>query len=126
MLSHSLSQHEYPNVPASRTNEAHAPGSGSTTSVSKNINRLLSAAVVSPHFRRLLLSDPVAALAVGYNGEYFQLTQAEYAAVTSLRVATVRDFAAQLLRSLQHAASDSAHYAADVSADFRFAEVAAR
>jgi hypothetical protein len=96
----------------------------SPASLSKNLNRLLSAAVVSPRFQRLLLSDPVAALAAGYNGENFQLTPAEYAAVTSLRVSTVRDFAAQLLRLLQYATGDSANYAPEAKSDFRFAKFA--
>ena len=120
ILSHSLSHHERPVVAATRPHESHA-----AASLSKNLNRLLSAAVVSPHFRRLLLTDPVAALAVGYNGEEFHLTPAEYAAVTSMRVASIRDFAAQLLRLMHYATSDSAHYSSDAQADFRFVEVAA-
>lgn len=64
--------------------------------------------VVSPRFRHLLFSDPVAALAAGYNGERFQLTPVEYAAITSLRVNTVRDFAAQLLHLLSQVATEPA------------------
>src|SRR5687767_834440 len=114
ILHQSFSNNEHVVKPAMRS-----PGS-----LSKNLNRLLSAAVVSPRFRRLLLSDPVAALAAGYNGENFQLTPAEYAAVTSLRVNSVRDFAAQLLRLLQYATGDAAHYAPEAQSDFRFAEIA--
>ncbi|MCC6169085.1 MAG: hypothetical protein IT329_17815 [Caldilineaceae bacterium] len=69
--------------------------------LSKDLTRLLSAAVVSPTFRRLLLSDPAAALAAGYNGENFRLSAAEYAAVTSLRARTIPEFAAQLLHIFQ-------------------------
>ena len=119
ILSHSLSSNEHFSTPAMRS-----PVSRPRVSLSKSLNCLLSAAVVSPHFRCLLLSDPVAALAAGYNGEKFQLTQAEYAAVTSLRVSTVRDFAAQLLRVLHYATVDSAHYAAEAPSDFRFAKLA--
>src|SRR5690606_28666155 len=79
----------------------------SPVSLSKNLNRLLSASVVSPWFQSLLLSDPAAALAAGYNGEDFELTPAEYAAVTSLRASTVRDFAAQLLHALRHITCDA-------------------
>lgn len=117
ILSQSISRNEHFVTPARRAPASHAP-----TSLSKNINRLLSAAVVSARFQRQLLTDPVAVLAVGYNGENFQLTPAEYAAVTSLRVSTVRDFAAQLLRALQYA-SDATLFPQEAQADYRFAEV---
>ena len=119
ILSQSLSRGERFVGPTMRSSVSPSP-----TSLSKNLNRLLSAAVVSSHFRRLLLADPVAALATGYNGEDFQLTPTEYAAVTSVRVGTIRDFAAQLLRMLQNAAGDAVLYAPAAQADFRFAEVA--
>lgn len=76
--------------------------------LSKDLNRLISAAVVSPRFQTLLLSDAAAAITAGYNGEKFQLTPAEYTAVTSLRVSTVRDFAVQLLNILQDSSAESA------------------
>ena len=119
ILSHSLSGNEHFSTPAMRS-----PVSRPRVSLSKSLNCLLSAAVVSPHFRCLLLSDPVAALAAGYNGEKFQLTQAEYAAVTSLRVSTVRDFAAQLLRMLQCADEDTPLYDTKSQSDLHFAEMA--
>ena len=119
ILSQSLSRDEHFVAPAMRSLASPSPAS-----LSKNLNRLLSAAVVSPRFRCLLLSDPIAALAAGYNGESFQLTPAEYAAVTSLRVGTVPDFAAQLLRMLQCATGDAVLCAPEAQADLRFAEFA--
>jgi hypothetical protein len=106
VLSQSLSRNEHFVAPVKR-----APVSHPSTSLSKDLNRLLSAAIVSPHFRSLLLSNPIAALTAGYNGETFQLTPAEYATVTSLRVSTMRDFAAQLLHMLQSSTEDAAHHA---------------
>lgn len=91
--------------------------------LSKGLNRLLSAAVISPQFQSLLLSNPAAALAAGYNGEDFQLTPAEYAAVTSLHASTIRDFAAQLLLKLQPATS-AAPDAPKAQADLCVAEIA--
>jgi len=85
--------------------------------LSKNISRLLSAIVVSTRFRHLLMSDPVAALASGYNGEKFQLTPVEYAAVTSLHVDSASDFAAQLVDILQSGSLDSGHYPAEEQSD---------
>jgi len=93
-----------------------APAAQPVASLSGNLNRLLSAAIVNPHFQRLLLTNPVAALAAGYNGETFQLTQAEYAAVTSMCVNTLRDFATQLLRILQ----ESVPFGAEAQPDSQF------
>jgi len=90
----------------------------SPASLSNNINRLLSAIVVSPRFRQLLFSDPAAALAAGYNGEKFQLTPTEYDAVTSLHVNTVREFAAQLLRTLQQVTTDSIFSPAEAEPEY--------
>lgn len=119
ILTQSLSRNEYRKPPVVRSTASHSP-----SSLSKNLNRLISAAVVSPRFRALLLSDPVAALAAGYNGERFQLTPAEYAAVTSLRVTNVREFAAQLLRVLQYTAMEPNHSRQEARAEFQYAEIA--
>jgi hypothetical protein len=101
-----------PRLPAS---SGQAPAT-----LSSNLNRLLSAAIVNPRFEHLLLTNPVAALATGYNGETFQLTQAEYTAVTSLSVTTLRDFAAQLLRiSQEQVASET-----ESLRDFHFSDSA--
>jgi hypothetical protein len=64
---------------------------------SKDLNRMLSAAVVSRRFRTLLLSDPQAALHGGYQGESFQLSESERNAVLAIRAGDLREFAAQLL-----------------------------
>jgi hypothetical protein len=64
---------------------------------SKEINRLLTAAIVSRRFRQLLLADPPAALRIGYNGENFRLTLDEINLVQSIHATTLPDFAAQLL-----------------------------
>ncbi|HXF60440.1 MAG TPA: hypothetical protein VNK95_02415 [Caldilineaceae bacterium] len=121
ILSQSLARHEPRHkqgiAPAMRS---AAPSGGM---LSRNLSRLISAAVVSPRFCQLLLSDPAAALAAGYNGESFLLTPAEYEVVTSLRVNSIRDFAVQLLHMLQSATGEAALYAPEAQADFRFAEV---
>lgn len=89
ILSRAVSHQEHQSAPQVR--------STSTPVLSGNLNRLISAAVVSPRFRHLLFSNPIAALAAGYNGETFQLTAAEYAAVTSSKASTISEFAAQLI-----------------------------
>lgn len=120
LMTQSLSHYELHATSVARTQAAQPPAS-----LSKNINRLLSAAVVSQRFQRLLLADPAKALSVGYNGESFHLTPVEYAAVTSLRAGSIREFAAQLLRLLQSNVSDGAKRLPETQGDFRFAEIGA-
>lgn len=64
---------------------------------SKEINRLLTAAVVNRKFCSLLLSDPLQAVTNGYNGETFALTQEEVQQIRTIEAATLRDFVLQLL-----------------------------
>jgi len=73
---------------------------------SESLNRLISAAVVSPRFCRQLLSDPAAALATGYNGERFALTSEEAHLVSSIRATSLRSFAAQLVDFVQEPVSE--------------------
>ena len=74
----------------------------------------------------MLLTDPTAALAMGYSGEKFHLTPPEYAAVTSLRVNSIREFATQLLRRFQSATVENTPYISETQVDFRMAEAVAR
>jgi hypothetical protein len=69
-------------------------------SLSPELNRMLSAAVVSAGFRRMLLDDPAAALARGYGGEVFDILPDERAQVLAIRANTLAEFAAQLLERL--------------------------
>jgi hypothetical protein len=111
ILSQSLSRNEQLVAPARPAPVPHSPAL-----LSKNLNRLLNAAVVNHRFRCLLLSD----------GENFQLTPAELAAVTSLRVSTVRDFAAQLLHAFQCAGADAALCDTKAEVSHRFTEITAQ
>lgn len=61
------------------------------------INRLLTAAVVNRRFCRLLLTNPLAALTLGYRGESFRLNPTEVHRVSAIRATSLRDFALQLL-----------------------------
>lgn len=64
---------------------------------SREISRLLAAAVVSHKFSHLLLNDPRTALASGYNGESFQLSPEETKLVMSINASSLHDFASQLV-----------------------------
>lgn len=70
--------------------------------LSPDLNRMLSAAVVSVGFRQQLLADPVAALAAGYNGEGFNILPDELSQLLAIRANTLAEFAAELLERLWH------------------------
>jgi hypothetical protein len=60
------------------------------------INRLLSAAVVSRSFRSMLLNDPAKAIAGGYCGEKFHISSKTAQQATAIHATTLADFATQL------------------------------
>ena len=65
------------------------------------VNRLMSAAAVSPRFCRQLLSDPLSALAAGFHGESFPVTPEEVRLLSSIHANSLRNFAAQLVELVQ-------------------------
>lgn len=86
-----VERHNY----SKRTNQAEF--TTQTLSQSKEINRLLTAAVVNRKFCSLLLADPLQAVTSGYNGETFKLTPEEVQQIRSIQASTLRDFVLQLL-----------------------------
>jgi hypothetical protein len=72
----------------------------STTDYTNNyveLNRLLSAAIVSMGFRNMLISNPETAIASGFQGEKFKLTNEEYQWLLSVQATDLASFASQLL-----------------------------
>ncbi len=61
------------------------------------LNRLLSAAVVSKCFRNLLLTNPEIALASGYQGETFNLSDADRSWLFSIKPNDLVDLAANMV-----------------------------
>jgi hypothetical protein len=61
-------------------------------------SRILSAAVINRNFREKLLTDPVQAVASGFNGESFHLTENEKKELTALKGLTLSEFALQISR----------------------------
>jgi hypothetical protein len=61
------------------------------------LNRLLSAAVVSKSFRNMLLTSPEDALASGYQGEIFNLSDADRSWLFSIKPTNLVDLAANLV-----------------------------
>jgi len=67
------------------------------------LNRLLSAAVVSKTFCNILLANPEIALASGYQGETFNLSDADRNWLFSIRPSNLVDFAANMVTYQQNA-----------------------
>lgn len=61
------------------------------------LNRLLSAAVVSKSFRDTLLANPETALASGYQGEKFNLSDADRSWLFSIKPTSLVDLAANMV-----------------------------
>lgn len=71
--------------------------------VRTGLQRLFAAAVVSGQFREMLIRKPEEALAKGYLGQPFTLTERETTVIKSIRAENLADFAQQVNRALQSA-----------------------
>ena len=65
------------------------------------IHRLFAAAIVNNQFRETLLREPAAALANGYLGQPFMLTDQERTIIQSVRAKTLTDFAQKVNQALK-------------------------
>jgi hypothetical protein len=83
---------------ATRTQNAETTGLVNTRT-NLEYSRILTAAVINPHFRQLLLSNPGKAIDSGYGGERFHLARDEKTHVASIQATTLADFASQLMRT---------------------------
>jgi hypothetical protein len=70
------------------------------------LNRLLSAAVVSKSFCNMLLSSPELALSNGYQGEAFNLCDADRNWLFSIKPTSLSDLAANMLTHQQKASQE--------------------
>ena len=72
------------------------------TSVTRSaLHRLFAAAVVSDQFRKTLLRAPEEALANGYLGQTFPLTDQEKKIIKTIRAENLSDFAQQVNQALK-------------------------
>jgi hypothetical protein len=62
----------------------------------REYSRIMTAAVISQRFRKLLLSNPEVAIKSGFNGEAFHLAADESRQISAIRAATLADFARQM------------------------------
>ena len=65
------------------------------------LHRLFAAAIVSDQFRATLLREPDQALANGYLGQTFPLTDQEKKIIKTIRAETLPDFAQQVNQALK-------------------------
>ena len=65
------------------------------------LHRLFAAAVVNSQFRETLLCEPDSALAGGYLGQSFSLTEQETAIVRTIRAKNLTDFAQKVNQALK-------------------------
>jgi hypothetical protein len=72
------------------------------SSSNDEMNRLLCAAVVSKSFRSMLMTNPEIAVATGYQGESFNLSDEDRGWLTSIRPANLVDLAANLVAHQQN------------------------
>ena len=65
------------------------------------LHRLFAAAIVSDQFRETLLREPEAALANGYLGQTFALSDQEKTIIKSVRASTLTDLAQKVNQALR-------------------------
>ena len=66
------------------------------------LHRLFAAAIVSDQFRTTLLHEPEEALAKGYLGQTFPLTDQEKKIIKTIRAENLTDFAQKVNRALKN------------------------
>lgn len=71
------------------------------------LNRVLCAAVVSKSFRKMLLANPEIAVASGYQGEKFNLSDEDRSWLLSTRPANLVDLAANMVTYQQSTRHDN-------------------
>ncbi len=62
----------------------------------REYSRIMTAAVVSERFRKLLLSNPRLAIKSGYGGEAFNLATEESERISSIKASSLAEFARQM------------------------------
>jgi len=88
----------------------HYPTLSEDTATQREINRMLTAAVVNKRFEKLLLTNPGLAIANGYAGETFNFNEKAQLRIAAIRAESLQDFARQLIQ-VQEPAFTSVAYA---------------
>lgn len=72
-----------------------------TTTECSGLHRLFTAAIVNSQFREKLLNEPEMALAGGYLGQKFALTDQERTIISNVRASDLTDFAQKVNQALK-------------------------
>ena len=80
-------------------NKDSAPGESAATRTA--LYRLFAAAIVSDQFRTTLLHEPGKALASGYLGQVFPLSEEEKRMIEAIRAENLIDFAQKVNQALE-------------------------
>jgi hypothetical protein len=83
------------------TYSSHPTSLGKPGSARTGLHRLFAAAIVSDQFRETLLHKPEEALANGYLGQTFMLTDQEKTLIKSIHADTLTDLAQKVNRALK-------------------------
>jgi len=67
-----------------------------------SLNRLFTAAAISPRFCAGLLNDPGATVRKGFGGEQFQISESTMNVIASIRVSSLPEFIQQLDKNLSN------------------------
>jgi hypothetical protein len=84
----------------------------------RELSRLLTAAVINPEFRWLLLNASRTALQRGYNGEFFNLSPDSQALILSIQAASLEEFASQLVSHRRNGNGSNARSKKELSSIF--------
>ncbi len=68
----------------------------SISNIEREYSRIMTAAVISERFRKLLLSNPQLAIKNGYAGEAFNLEKEESERISSIKASSLAEFAKQM------------------------------
>ncbi len=82
-----------------RLNSSHTHQSASMDR--SGLHRVFTAAIVNSQFREKLLREPEMALAGGYLGQTFALTDQERTIISSVRASNLTDFAQKVNQALK-------------------------
>ena len=69
------------------------------SSKSKELSRILTAAVINHNFRNALLKNPILAVNDGYGSEHFQLHTGEKERLMTISATSLSEFAQQLAQT---------------------------
>ncbi|NMB54966.1 MAG: hypothetical protein GYA15_09720 [Leptolinea sp.] len=81
--------------------KAHVPVSNTQAATKAELGRLLHAAIINTHFRKLLLANPVAMIDRGYLGESFQFPGSVKEQIRHVHAESLEEFSSCVLKIIE-------------------------